>query len=190
MTFHSNLRDADNLSTADKLPAPSASVIQRFYCIADCGYAYLHIQHTLLRSLLQQPVSVARRLSASWVSVIRRFTICTVFIQIVAAVTINFAPSSVRLLIEGGSYSRAATIYFACTQWLTRQHACVTCTHTPTRWIYRAHGYFSRAALSFLCKRYVRLLFDVRLLYRYGISARSWLSPTLCSLKLAKLVCD
>ena len=37
----------------------------------------------------------------------------TVFIRIVAAATINFAPSSVRLLIEGGSYSRAATIYFA-----------------------------------------------------------------------------
>ena len=39
--------------------------------------------------------------------------VCTVFIRIVAAATINFAPSSVRLLIEGGSYSRAATIYFA-----------------------------------------------------------------------------
>ena len=37
----------------------------------------------------------------------------TVFIRIVAAATINFAPSSVRLLIEDGSYSRAATIYFA-----------------------------------------------------------------------------
>ena len=36
----------------------------------------------------------------------------TVFIRIVAAATINFAPSSVRLLIEGGSYSRAATIYY------------------------------------------------------------------------------
>ena len=36
----------------------------------------------------------------------------TVFIRIVAAATINFAPSSVRLLIEGGSYSRAATIYW------------------------------------------------------------------------------
>ena len=40
-------------------------------------------------------------------------SIPTVFIRIVAAATINFAPSSVRLLIEGGSYSRAATIYFA-----------------------------------------------------------------------------
>ena len=37
----------------------------------------------------------------------------TVFIRIVAVATINFAPSSVRLLIEGGSYSRVATIYFA-----------------------------------------------------------------------------
>ena len=35
---------------------------------------------------------------------------CTVFIRIVAAATINFALSFVRLLIEGGSYSRAATI--------------------------------------------------------------------------------
>ena len=34
----------------------------------------------------------------------------TVFIRIVAAATINFALSFVRLLIEGGSYSRAATI--------------------------------------------------------------------------------
>ena len=39
--------------------------------------------------------------------------IYTVFIRIVAVATINFAPSSVRLLIEGGSYLRAATIYFA-----------------------------------------------------------------------------
>ena len=34
----------------------------------------------------------------------------TVFIRIVAAATINFTLSFVRLLIEGGSYSRAATI--------------------------------------------------------------------------------
>ena len=34
----------------------------------------------------------------------------TVFTRIVAAATINFVPSSVRLLIEGGSYSRAAII--------------------------------------------------------------------------------
>ena len=40
----------------------------------------------------------------------------TVSIRIVAAATINFIPSSVRLLIEGGSYSRATTIHFA--------HAC------------------------------------------------------------------
>ena len=38
--------------------------------------------------------------------------IATVFTEIVAAATINFALSSVRLLIEGGSYSRAATINF------------------------------------------------------------------------------
>ena len=36
----------------------------------------------------------------------------TVFTRIVAAATINFAFSSVRLLIEGGSYSRADTINF------------------------------------------------------------------------------
>ena len=34
----------------------------------------------------------------------------TVFIRIVAAATINFALSFVRLVIEGGSFSRAATI--------------------------------------------------------------------------------
>ena len=34
----------------------------------------------------------------------------TVFIRIVATATINFALPFVRLLIEGGSYSRAATI--------------------------------------------------------------------------------
>ena len=36
----------------------------------------------------------------------------TVFIQIVAAATINFSLAWVRLLIEGGSYSRAAFINF------------------------------------------------------------------------------
>ena len=36
----------------------------------------------------------------------------TVFIRIVAAATINFSLAGVRLLIEGGSYSRAAFIYF------------------------------------------------------------------------------
>ena len=35
----------------------------------------------------------------------------TVFIRIVAAATINFGLAGVRLLIEGGSYSRAAFIY-------------------------------------------------------------------------------
>ena len=36
----------------------------------------------------------------------------TVFIRIVAVATINFGCSSVQLLIEGGSYSRAATTNF------------------------------------------------------------------------------
>ena len=36
----------------------------------------------------------------------------TVFIRIVAAATINFSLTGVRLLIEGGSYSRTAFIYF------------------------------------------------------------------------------
>ena len=35
-----------------------------------------------------------------------------VFIRIVAAATINFSLAGVRLLIEGGSYSRTAYIYF------------------------------------------------------------------------------
>ena len=40
----------------------------------------------------------------------RRLIIITVFTQIVAIATINFGPPRVRLLNEGGSYSRAATI--------------------------------------------------------------------------------
>ena len=36
----------------------------------------------------------------------------TVFIRIVAAATINFSPDRVRLLFEGGFYSRAALINF------------------------------------------------------------------------------
>ena len=36
----------------------------------------------------------------------------TVFIRIVAVATINFSLAWVRLLIEGGSYSRVAFIYF------------------------------------------------------------------------------
>ena len=39
-------------------------------------------------------------------------TIYTVFIRIVAAATINFSLAGVRLLIEGGSYSRTDFIYF------------------------------------------------------------------------------
>ena len=41
-----------------------------------------------------------------------RLITCTVFIRIVAAATINFSLAGVRLLIEGGSYSRVAFIYF------------------------------------------------------------------------------
>ena len=37
-------------------------------------------------------------------------TLATVFIQIVAAATIIFSLAGVRLLIEGGSYSRMALI--------------------------------------------------------------------------------
>ena len=36
--------------------------------------------------------------------------ICTVFIRIVAAATINFSLAWVRLLIKGGSYSRAVLL--------------------------------------------------------------------------------
>ena len=39
----------------------------------------------------------------------------TVFIQILAAATINFSLTGVWLLIEGGSYSRAAFINFGAT---------------------------------------------------------------------------
>ena len=38
--------------------------------------------------------------------------VTTVFIRIVAAATINFSLAWVQLLIEGGSYSRAAFINF------------------------------------------------------------------------------
>ena len=38
--------------------------------------------------------------------------IYTVFIRIVAAATINFSLAWMRLLIEDGSYSRAALVYF------------------------------------------------------------------------------
>ena len=43
---------------------------------------------------------------------LRLYSIYTVFIRIVAAATINFSLAWVRLLIEGGSYSRAAFINF------------------------------------------------------------------------------
>ena len=36
----------------------------------------------------------------------------TVFTRIVAAATINFSLAGVRLLIEGGSYSRKAFVHF------------------------------------------------------------------------------
>ena len=40
------------------------------------------------------------------------YNVCTVFNRIETAATINFSAVQVRLLIEGGSYSRAATINF------------------------------------------------------------------------------
>ena len=43
------------------------------------------------------------------------FSRYTVFIQIVAAATINFSLAGVRLLIEGSSYLRAAFIDFGAT---------------------------------------------------------------------------
>ena len=46
------------------------------------------------------------------VKIIQCMYIITVFIRIVAAATINFSLTGVRLLIEGGSYSRKAFIYF------------------------------------------------------------------------------
>ena len=39
-----------------------------------------------------------------------RIYVYTVFTRILAAATINFSRAQVRLLIEGGSYSRAALI--------------------------------------------------------------------------------
>ena len=77
----------------------------------------------------------------------------TVFIRIVAAATINFALSFVRLLIEGGSYSRVATI--TARQYRARartRNNCVrtyvyerACSHCAMNIINR--GYYSRAAL-------------------------------------------
>ena len=54
-------------------------------------------------------------------------TMTTVFIRIVAAATINFALSFVRLLIEGGSYSRAATI--TARQYRARARTCNNCVY-------------------------------------------------------------
>ena len=65
----------------------------------------LHVVHVLFTSLHVIGVKVCFPFVIS--------AACTVFIRIVATATINFAPSSVRLLIEGGSYSRVATIHFA-----------------------------------------------------------------------------
>ena len=47
--------------------------------------------------------------------------ILTVFIRIVAVATINFSLTGVRLLIEGGSYSRAALL-------ILERHLLVTLT--------------------------------------------------------------
>ena len=55
--------------------------------------------------------------------------LCTLcLIRIVAAATINFALSFVRLLIEGGSYSRAATI--TARQYRTRARTRNNCVRT------------------------------------------------------------
>ena len=99
--------------------------------------------------------------------------IITVFIRIVAAATINFAPSSVRLLIEGGSYSRAATIYFAraMIDTATRMRYIYIRTCPPDEFIARAAtirgrllffcasatcGYYSRAA-TIRCAAIIRI---------------------------------
>ena len=85
--------------------------------------------------------------------------LCTVFIRIVAAANINFAPSSVRLLIEGGSYSRAATIYFA---------RAMIDTAARMRYVY-IRTYAGQRPPDELIARAAtirgRLLFDVRLLF-------------------------
>ena len=72
--------------------------------------SYICAFRLLFRGFNFRGLPVNRENRENWIP--RKFP-ATVFIRIVAAATINFAPSSVRLLIEGGSYSRAATIYFA-----------------------------------------------------------------------------
>ena len=57
-------------------------------------------------------ITIARILADLNLAVRYRIVICTVFIRIVAAATIYFSLARVRLLIKGGSYSRAAFIYF------------------------------------------------------------------------------
>ena len=63
----------------------------------------------------------------------------TVFIRIVAAATINFGCSSVRLLIEGGSYPRAATINFV------RARAPLRCNSAGARSALRTYAYIREA---------------------------------------------
>ena len=64
-------------------------------------YVHIHV-HTCMCTLVKLQLHVC----------MYYINIITVFTQIVAVATINFALSSVRLLIEGGSYLRAATINF------------------------------------------------------------------------------
>ena len=80
--------------------------------------------------------------------------------------TINFAPSSVRLVIEGGSYSRAATNYFARAMNDTAARMRYVYIHTyagqrpPDEFIARTATI--RGRFLFFCASaiYVRLLFE------------------------------
>ena len=86
----------------------------------------------------------------------------TVFIRIVAAATINFGPARVRLLFEGGSYSRAVLINLG--PGAAKAHA-RKCNNVGVRarvhtYIYIKRGYYSRPALISLSTLQVRLLFE------------------------------
>ena len=61
-------------------------------------------------SILRKDLSAHIEMSGQQ-HLMKMMTAYTVFIRIVAAATINFGLAGVRLLIEGGSYSRAAFIY-------------------------------------------------------------------------------
>ena len=86
------------------------------------------------------------------------FVLCskqsTVFIRIVAAATINFAPSSVRLLIEGGYY-------------LFRARAMID-TAARMRYVYIRTYAGNAHPMNFIARAATirgRLLFNVRLLF-------------------------